>query len=204
MFQSCKSKKIRLFWQDYAEKEFTNFDSVEALKIMSGFFDLEEHYMLAQIILFCHILDILKPENIPIKKLLSDLKDDKVFFIEIFRLDETLRKLLANINNWIGYHKEEIKLPIAYGLIRRLEDTGIPNKPVTELMKKVYQIVKSQGQSYFQATDMAFYTNLLEKDLLDAADAKQLFQATKSRFYLLIFNLNSQKGRTNKNSRSFL
>lgn len=174
MFQSIVSKERRNEWHSWAKEHMANLEETELLKLVDALFSNEE-FNLDQILLFTYILRINKPENIPVKRIIHGLKDSPQFFTEFAKAETKLEKFFDQLIGLMESNKEDVRLHAIFGIIRRLESSGLRYRSATNLLKEAYKI--SKGLEIHSGLSIEVVTThyLLEEDALSVSDAKAFY-----------------------------
>jgi hypothetical protein len=180
MFRSCQNSNIRKCWIEYAESNFKNLGKESIGKLTDAFFKYREIHTFDQIILFHRILEIVDPKNIPLRKLLLSIKQEKKYFFELSWLDMIFQKFLGNLCVWAEIHQDELKVYEVFSVLRRLEYSGAYFYPAAKVAKKLYSLSKARLDDTGSSIMQPFSLYMIDKGLLSLKDAIQLYQESKN------------------------
>jgi len=178
MFQSVISGDLRRDWQTWANENLNNLEHNQLQRLTDVIFSTQ-NLTQQQIQLYLYILSINKPENIPLKKLLSGLKGDAQFIHELAKSEISLDRFLGKLLIYMDANKKDIRLPQVFGVVKRVEATGVILPVTKTLVRKAYQISKEMNMKVQIATEVVVTLYLLENGALRLEDAKEFYNKAK-------------------------
>jgi hypothetical protein len=181
MFASCTSKTARNEWLEYAKQNFAELPTNHIQRFCDAFFNIED-LNVEQVLLFTSVLtSVVKPENIPFRRITFALKDNKDFILELARIEGRLKSFLTQYLSWMDVHKKEVRLADTYSLIKRLESCGVRLNVVKSIARKGYEIARHSEVKQNPQIETIYAVYLMENNLLRVDDARDFYEKHKSK-----------------------
>lgn len=200
MFLSVQNRNLRNLWTAWAKETSANLEKQELSRICDALLSLERVNN-EQMILFNNILTQAKAENFPLKKLISTLRDNREFISQVSRFEGRLDRLLGKISSVMEVQKEELRLPIIFGFVKRLENMGVRSAHISQIAKKAYELGRRSESGSPTFLDVLYSSYLIDQGHLNQTQAKEIYGSGKkfledpqlnSKFYTYILQNSSQ------------
>ncbi len=174
MFQSVLSVELRKEWQDWAKENMNNLGPNQLQKLTDVIFslnDLTQH----QIHLYRYILSINKRENLPLKRILHGMKENRNFLLELSKMELYMESFLEKILIYMEAKKNDVRISTVFGVVKRIESTGLILPVTTTLLRKAYSISRELNLANSFSIETAVTLYLIDNGALKKEDAKHFY-----------------------------
>ena len=192
MIHSVISNDLKKNWQRWAKENLNDLGINQLQRLTDVVFSFNG-LTVKQFQIYSYILNINKPENIPLKKLLSGLKDSKALLFELSKVETSLENFLEKLLSYMEVRKSDVRISTVFGLVKRIEATGLIIPVTTTLLRNAYKISKDLNIVNNFTTEIMVTLHLLENGALRKEDAKEFYEKCKRKLFLPLLLIINRK-----------
>ena len=188
IFQSVTNRVTRNYWTEYLKTDLAQADAKKLSVFTDAFLSLN-NITTERILLFARLIEEAAHENVPFRKICFALKDNKKFVNEFSKFEPRLSKFLSKFLQWLETHKEAARLQTIFGVVKRLNDSGVRSPVIAQIAKKALELSKDSSYPPSPQMELIYGLYLIENGVLKTEDARVIYERIKGNFLLpYLFN----------------